>query len=385
MKKKKIAVILLSSPQDGGAHQYALLLMECLMEMRAEYDIVAICNNRFWRTWCRKNKIRCIEETLPDRTVRQMEFNRKFPNLARLYNTCFVSMGKTLKKEKVDLLLPTVQIFFVPNYGIKIISIVHDLMHRYERRFAEVSSDFDIRERILKSMLPYETCVLTDSELGKKQFVESYMGRGSKKPYVVSLPFIVPEYIYDSKEEYIKVPDKYIFYPAQFWTHKNHINLIKAIQLLKNTVEDIHLVLAGSEKNCLKDVKKYIRENGLEGNITILGYVNNEQITYLYIHAVAMIMPSYFGPTNIPPLEAMALGCPVAVADRYAMPEQVGDAGLKFNPDSPEEIAGCIRRLWTDTELRGKLTALGYKRMEQWGKKEFIGRLHRIIENTLNK
>lgn len=43
--------------------------------------------------------------------------------------------------------------------------------------------------------------------------------------------------------------------------------------------------------------------------------------------------------------EAMALGCPVAVSNKYAMPEQVGGAGLLFNPDMPEKIADCIRKL----------------------------------------
>ena len=66
-------------------------------------------------------------------------------------------------------------------------------------------------------------------------------------------------------------------------------------------------------------------------------------------------MPSYFGPTNIPPLEAMALGCPVAVSNKYAMPEQVGDAGLLFDPDSPEEIAKCIKAMWLDDKLRQKM------------------------------
>jgi glycosyltransferase involved in cell wall biosynthesis len=155
---------------------------------------------------------------------------------------------------------------------------------------------------------------------------------------------------------------------------------LKAVNLLKSTVPDIHVVLCGSEKNYLKCIKRYISENELENNVTILGFVSNEKILYLYRHAVALIMPTYFGPTNIPPLEAMALGCPVAVSNKYAMPEQVGNAGLTFNPDSPDEIADCIQRLWTDEELRQILIERGYKRVKKWGKREFEQKLLDILD-----
>ena len=92
-----------------------------------------------------------------------------------------------------------------------------------------------------------------------------------------------------------------------------------------------------------------------------------------------MVMPSYFGPPNIPPLEAMALGCPVAVSNKYAMPEQVGKAGLLFNPDSPEEIAECIKAMWNDEDLRRKMTELGYKKISKWTEKEFGEKLYKIL------
>ena len=90
-------------------------------------------------------------------------------------------------------------------------------------------------------------------------------------------------------------------------------------------------------------------------------------------------MPSYFGPTNIPPLEAMALGCPVAVSNKYAMPEQVGDAGLLFDPDSPEEMAACIKKMWQSEELRQEMIRKGQERMEKWTSKEFGSRLEKMI------
>ena len=90
-------------------------------------------------------------------------------------------------------------------------------------------------------------------------------------------------------------------------------------------------------------------------------------------------MPTYYGPTNIPPLEAFSVGCPVAISGIYGMPEQVGDAALLFNPDSVDEIASSIRRLWTDDKLCAELSEKGSKKAAQWGQKQFNERLRGII------
>lgn len=377
---KKIAMILTTTPQLGGGHQYATYVAECLVKnMNQDYELIAISYNSFWRKWCRDNNVRCIKNRIPDLDRNEQIMNYRFSTLMKVYNSYMTVLGEIIRKENINILFP-LQAIFIPRYcNVKIIVPVHDLMHRYEPRFDEVRRDYESREILMRSYAKYADVIFTDSKLGKKQFEESYKVTGKKSRRIISLPFTVSEHIFNIKEEKIDVPDKYIFYPAQFWKHKNHINLIKAIQLLKNRIKDIHLVLVGSEKNCCKEIKDYIKKNGLENTITILGFVSDENITYLYKHAIGMIMPSYFGPTNIPPLEAMALGCPVAVSKKYAMPEQVGNAGLLFDPDSPEEIAECIERLWVDQKLCEQLKELGHKRSMLWDKKKFNNRLLKIL------
>lgn len=386
MKKKKIAVVLVTTPESGGGYQYALTVAECLKDLPAsKYELIAICTHPIWRKWCRTNHVKYIMPKWSGHSMKQMERNLRFPVYSRIYNACFTELGKTIRKEKIDLLLFTEQSMYIPNLSTKIITPVHDLMHRYEPSYPEVKSDYQRRELLFKCQAKYADFILTDSQLGKQQFTESYLGANKKKPYIVSVPFAVPCHILETREEYINVPAKFVFYPAQFWKHKNHINLVKAIHILKDKISDIHLILVGSEKNCCDDIKNYIVSNGLEDNVTILGFVSDGNITYLYTHAVGMIMPSYFGPTNIPPLEAMALGCPVAVSNRYAMPEQVGRAGLLFNPDSPEEIAECIRMLWTDPELRKELINRGYQRIQKWTRRDFKNRILKVVKRCLEK
>ena len=380
--QKKIVVVLNTEPEWGGEHQYTSVLMECLMQTAPSgMELTAICQNRYWRKWCRDNHVRVISCSWPAYTEKEQKRMIRSPLLSRISCIYGTELGKALRKEKADAVFVTDQGLFIPNMGIKVIAPVHDLMHRYEGRFPEVSSRYDQRELLSASKAKYAWCVLTDSIVGKQQFTESYSNdMGKQRPHIVSLPFVVPKHIVQCEEEPVDVPDKYIFYPAQFWKHKNHLNLIKAVGLLAGEIPDIHLVLAGAEKNALREARRCISDNGLGSHVTIKGFVSNGNITYLYHHAMGMVMPSYFGPTNIPPLEAMALGCPVAVSDKYAMPEQVGDAGLLFNPDSPEEIAECIRKLWCDNMLRQNLIKKGYIRIGRWTQKEFGERLKMVLD-----
>jgi glycosyltransferase involved in cell wall biosynthesis len=98
-----------------------------------------------------------------------------------------------------------------------------------------------------------------------------------------------------------------------------------------------------------------------------------------------MVMPTYYGPTNIPPMEAFVAGCPVAISGIYGMPDQVGDAALLFNHDSVEEIADCIRRLWTDDRLCAELAEKGRRRAANWGQQQFNQRLREIIAKIIDE
>lgn len=378
---KKIALVLDTDPKQGGGHQYAILLAECIYK---NYKVTAICKNQFWAKWCKRHSIKYIKQNLSEYDCNEMELWLKAPTLIKYFYLYTTEIGDFLRKEKVNLLVFTQQGTRFPPLPYKMIYPVHDLMHRYERNFPEVKQEYNYREILLQYVSKYCSCILTDSNMGKLQYIESYRKYFNKTLKLYSLPFVASSHIWKENEEYIEVPDRYIFYPAQFWKHKNHLNLLKAIELLKPRISEIKLILVGSEKNSLREVKDYIKLHNLKNQVLIYGFVSDGNITYLYRHAIMMIMPTYFGPTNIPPLEAMALGCPVAVSDNYAMKEQIGDAGLTFSPDSPEEIAECIYKLWTNEDLRVEMIQKGYERTKKWNKDKFEDRLLKIIELGVN-
>ena len=215
--------------------------------------------------------------------------------------------------------------------------------------------------------------------------IESY-GTDHKK--IHTLPYIPPQYIFIKSNninvhQVYNLPRKFIFYPAQFWLHKNHKSLLEATLRMKKQYPNIFLVFVGQRKNGYNSINNFIKKYNLSENIKILDYVPNEHMSELYKAAQAMIMPTFFGPTNIPPLEAMALGCPVAISNIYAMPEQIGDAGLLFNPNSVDEIVDIMTKLWTNDKLVNSLREKGFEKSKEWQQTQFNERFLNLIKQGL--
>ena len=379
---KTVAVLLTSEPKSGGEHQYLVLLMESLAKCNGKYfKLLPICDNLFWINWCEEYGISYVRNKTESYSYERMQANARFPLLFKIYNTRNTLLGRMIKDNKIDLLIAGQQGMFLPQCRCKVIQPVHDLMHRYEPGFKEIQSSYRHREVVFSSRARIADVILVDSELGKKQYLESYCGKKNRNLKIEVLLFVAS--VTSKKEEYVETPPKYIFYPAQFWEHKNHNNLLKAIKILRERIPDIYLILVGSERNSMRKVRRMIQENSLTNHVSILGFISDEQIKYLYRHAVALVMPTYFGPTNIPPLEAMELGCPVIVSNKYAMCEQVGDAGLLCDPDSPEDIANCIMQVWGNEEKRKDMIVKGYEQCRKWTRKDFKRLVAKIVVREL--
>ena len=185
------------------------------------------------------------------------------------------------------------------------------------------------------------------------------------------------------KEKY-KLPKKYLFYPANTWPHKNHINLLKAFKILKNIHSDLYMVFTGQESNAHEDIKKFINEGGLRDKVKYLGHIDREDMPYIYLNAEILVFPSLFEGFGIPLVEAMKSRCPIAASDNTSIPEIAGDCALYFNPKDPLDIAEKISAILNDTKLRNQLIQNGLKRMGNFSyeksTKHIIATLERIVE-----
>ena len=242
--------------------------------------------------------------------------------------------------------------------SVPYIATVWDLEHRKQPCFPEVSTigwRWEDRERNYRRLLPRATRVITGTSTGKKEIV-SFYGVNPDNVHVCHFPRTTIFIAFPLDARKCNIDNPFIFYPAQFWRHKNHVNLFLALRLLNaNSDDPLRLVLTGSDKGIFQYIKETVHQLGLAQQVHILDFVSREDLIGLYRQAVALVFPSFFGPDNLPPLEAFAAGCPVAAARVAGADEQLGDAAILFDPANPTEIAETIRRIRDNEELRAEL------------------------------
>jgi glycosyltransferase involved in cell wall biosynthesis len=161
----------------------------------------------------------------------------------------------------------------------------------------------------------------------------------------------------------------FVLYPAVTWPHKNHLRLLEALALVRDRHgERVRLVCTGGKHpDFWPRIERRIRELQLEGQVRFVGFVPQAHMRAVYRLAEALVQPSLFEASSLPIFEAWLEGTPVACGDAAALPDQVQDAGLLFDPHSVESIATAVLRLRRDEALRAKLRDRGYERLRDFG------------------
>jgi len=388
---KKIGLYLGLDP-GLGAFQYSQSMLDGLASChKSEFDSVVFYSSRAWESYLEglDLKVHYVPKSLPSRIINRLLSSCPLPvSLWRKLARKIDPFSKAFINAQCDIWIFPAQDSWAYLIPVPALCAIHDLMHRYESHFPEVSENgmYRFRELHYKCMCRWAKGILVDSKLGKQHVQESY---GMRADYIHVLPYSPPKYIYsaDKPSDFdlrYSLPKKYIFYPAQFWEHKNHCALIQAVDKLKDKLPDIKLVFAGSKKNAYEACVNLVKQLQLQDRIIFLGYVPNGDMPELYRRARAMIMPTFFGPTNIPPLEAFVAGCPVAVSNIYGMPEQVGDAALLFDPKSDVEITKVIHQLWTGDELCAELVEKGKQHVQRYSIESFSKHLTVILKRSLS-
>lgn len=239
------------------------------------------------------------------------------------------------------------------------ISTNWDIGHRSTHSFPELIDDgsFERRERFYSNILPKALMIICESETGKKELMD-YTKIGAHKIRVmpmfaggVILFDVTAEESQSMLEKYGLKKNHYFFYPAQFWAHKNHVGVLEAFAKYLNNDGSFKLIFTGSDKGNLKYVKQKSIDLGIEKNVLFLGFIPIKTMTALYKNAHCLIMASHFGPTNMPPIEAMELGCPVICSDLGGHKEILGESGLYFNSYDPDSIYEAMVKITSNREF----------------------------------
>lgn len=385
---KRIGIYLERKPDSGGAYQYCLAMLKALANASKDrYKIYAFCTYGDWKKITEPLEIetKVIRKNFIQKVVHYAAEKALSVATYRKYCVFFHPLAKKMQELEIDMCIYPCgdKISFM--LDTPSVVTVFDLMHRYLKNFPEINAPdiYKSRERSYTNIAKYAQAVFVDSPVGKQQMLECYGDTpqmyNELNSKTLVLPMIAPDYVFENAgkptRENVADFDKYIFYPAQLWKHKNHKNLLLAMAELKNEHIYVNLVICGSGKNAGEEVKEIIQKNKLDEQVQLLGYVTNEEMVALYQHARALVMPTFGGPTNIPQLEAFVLGCPVATSGIFGIPEQVGDAAMLFNPANIIEIKECIRTLWMDDTVCASLIAKGYEKANEYSEEKFREKL----------
>ncbi|MEN3013947.1 MAG: glycosyltransferase family 1 protein [Endomicrobiia bacterium] len=179
----------------------------------------------------------------------------------------------------------------------------------------------------------------------------------------------------------------YILCVAHSHPIKNFKRMIEAIALVNQKKLDIDFVIVG-----LLD-KKFFKELNTEVHLCLkkkvhfIGHVSNEKLSPFYTGAKLFLFATLHEGFGLPPLEAMACGCPVVVSNKGSLPEICGDAAVYVNPYNPEDIAEGILKVLTDENLRQQLIKKGFEQVKKfsWEKsvKSFLDVLLQIKDEIL--
>ena len=266
-------------------------------------------------------------------------------------------LDKILKNDRIGLL-----IFTSPSFLSTLVSssnfiyCIWDMCHINNIEWPEIreTNQHQIRNSLYSSTLNRATFLIVDSQETKCEKSDRYR-------YPKNKTFVMPLGTFNPREatkglqnsRLLDLPDRYFYYPAQYWRHKNHAKLIMAFKKLVQLHPEYHLIFSGKDLGCKYEIINSVDKSMLREKILILGYVNYIEKDALMKSSQGLIFPSYFGPTNIPPQEAWASEIPVAISNIHSK-HYIGDAAVLFNPSDVNEIFESMEKL-IDNDIKTNL------------------------------
>jgi len=300
-----------------------------------------------------------------------------------------IRLRKQLMKDKVD-------IFFSPNFfkpilyrGISFLTI-HDLT------FITVPKAFSTVQRWYNRVFLYLSLlgrveVFTVSNHSKNDILRIYRNVPKNKVHITycavdtnkfkPLSELNQDKIEMINEKY-NLPDEYLLFVGTIEPRKNLKTLINVISVLKKRNQfNMPLLICGSKGAGYNEILMLIEDLNLYDLVRITGYVEDDDLPYLYARASLFVYPSIYEGFGIPPLEAMASGVPVVTSKVSSLPEVVGNAAICIDPYDQEEMAARILEVLDNESLRDDFIKKGLLRSStfKWSEsaQEFI--------NVLNK
>lgn len=299
----------------------------------------------------------------------------------RIWNYCKIPYQK-LFDQPSDL-----SIFFdyivPPHISGKVITTIHDMTYL---RYPETMGARNLKR--IRQGIDYSVersdRIIAVSEFTKQEICTLLHVPEEKVTVIYNAPTELDMCCSQKADPIVQQP--YILFVGTIEPRKNLERLIKAYTILRKKEDFSHkLVLAGGYGWKHESILKAAQESAYCDDIIFAGYVSAEKKRSLYQNADLFVFPSLYEGFGIPPLEAMAYGCPVVCSNAASLPEVAGDAAEYVSAENEENIARGIARVLSDRSYAGQLTANGSMQVRKYHWESSAKRLSEICQEVLGK
>jgi glycosyltransferase involved in cell wall biosynthesis len=405
------------SPEHGGVAQYTALVIEGIAEWKrrhADDRITLFAPAQMHKAGL--DHLTLAHQAPPQRVVAWIRANTRLPLVRRVLQRVYDWRRKTMpddasvvnRRVSQWIRVRGVELLFFPSVtrlavetDVPSVVAVHDTQHRRQPHFPEFASTglWNELENTLRLAAKQSVLIVAESEVGREDLLQAYSRFGLTPDRVMVVPYTAPAYIRECDlataparaRTKFKLPSRYLFYPAIFLPHKNHVALIEALGIIRRRHGiSPALVLVGDRGPGLREctyaeLMETARRTGVTDQIHYLGFVDNDDLATLYAAADLLVMPSFLGPTNLPIVEAWAARCPVITADLRGIREMCEDAALLVDPGSVDDIADAIHHLWTDASARNALIARADERLSAFSPEVFRNALCNVLDEAARR
>jgi len=372
----KIGIFLEGSPNMGGGFFQSLKSSLLLLDIKKfESNFELIITQQKTKSYLKKKKIK-------NNLFRLNKFSKYFSQLFEIdYFRDFFNKIKLnhpfynfIKKNEYDIV-----IFLGPSLMSKyckevaFISNIWDLDHKKNSQFPEhnFNNVYEQKEKLFKEIVSRAFKIVVPHKSNKKDLINFYKADETKiitQNFIPMLPTIFIENKYNKdfyKNLFINFnlpKDKIIiFYPAQFWAHKNHKYIIDAAEILKKQNDTKYLfVFCGGDKGNFRYIKSLITEKKLDDIIKIFNFVSDDEIISLYINSNGVVMPTYCGPTNLPIYESFYFKKIIFYTKDLIPDDIINDHLIKIDISSPLDFCKQLE-IYSDSSKIEKITRENYK------------------------
>ncbi len=255
-----------------------------------------------------------------------------------------------LKRQGVDLLL----CWQVPvGLGFPTLALIPDFQHIHlpdmfsqEERQARDHSYLDTAQRA--------TRIIVWSQSVKRDF-EAFAPQFAGKVKVIHPVSVIPDSVYQDDprqvSEYYHLPDKFVYLPNQYWKHKNHKVVFRALRLLKEKGINVFLVCSGYPNDTrhpmyFSELLTEITTLGIWDQVVLLGSLSRDHVLRLMRQSICVLTPSLFEGYGMTVEEARSLGKQLLISDIPPHREQNPPATTYFDPNDSHDLAMKLGRIW---------------------------------------